>query len=191
MLRINCNIYPKDGHFFIESDGSTQRAGNWRAVIKKVTAYRQRARLPVGDVEREVMAQACSRNPGSCYDDRAVQAPKPALTVKTRVLKWLFAFKATQERERLSYVGAPEAATRAGVCAACPKNTPLGVSTCATCKATLKEYRKQLLGGGRARDSRLGGCDVLGCDLVTAVHLDEVRVDNPALPGHCWRKKTI
>jgi len=191
MVRINCNLYPSGGYYFDESDGSRQRAGGWRAVIKKVTAYRQRARLPLGDVENEVMAQACSRNPALCYDDRAVQPPKPAVTVKARVLKWLFGFKQLQEREPISYVGVAEAAARAAICAGCPQNTPLGVHTCATCKATLKEYRKQLLGGGRPRDARLGGCNVLGCDLVTAVHLDEIRVDNGALPAHCWRKKTI
>lgn len=137
------------------------------------------------------MAQACSRNSALCYDDRAVQAPRAIVTVKTRVLKWLFALKTTQEKEQLSYVNAAEAASRAAICAGCPKNTPLGVSTCAVCKATLAEYRKQLLGMGRARDARLGGCDVLGCDLVTAAYLDEVRIDNAALPPHCWRKKTL
>lgn len=191
MLRINCNLFPSGGYFFVESDGSKHRAGNWRAVVKKVTEYRQRARLPLGDVEREVMAQACSRNPALCHDDRAVQAPKPAVTVKARVLKWLFGMKQVQEREPLTYVSTAEATARAAICAKCPQNTPLGVKTCATCKETLKQYRKELLGGARARDSRLGGCNVLGSDLVTATHLDEIRVDNPSLPANCWRKKTI
>lgn len=193
MRRINCNLYPSGGHFFVESDGSKHRAGNWRAVIKKVTEYRQRARLPMGDVEQEVMAQACARNPSICYDDRrAPPPPQPkSVTIKAQVLKWLFGFQQLKEREPLNYVSTAESVARAAICAKCPLNTPLGVKTCATCKETLKEYRKQLLGGARARDSRLGGCAVLGSDLVTAVHLDELRVENPALPPHCWRKKAI
>jgi hypothetical protein len=48
-----------------------------------------------------------------------------------------------------------------------------------------------LLGGARIRDGRLNGCSAFGCDLVTAAHLDEVRLDNAAAVSHCWRKKTL
>lgn len=191
MRRINVNLYPKDGYFFIEADQSRHRAASWRAVIKRVTEYRQRQGLPVGNVEVEVMEQACSRNPSLCVQDNAAPAPKPQVTLKHRVIQWLSAISRIADRGPLSFVREKESTARASICAKCPKNTALGVKSCSTCKQALAEYRKNLIGGARVRDARLGGCDVLGADLVTAVHLDEIRVDNPALPANCWRKKAI
>lgn len=189
--RINANLYPKDGYYFKESDGAHIRAGNWRALIKTVTAYRQRQRIAIGDVESEVIAQACSRQPNICFEDRGHVVPKTRVTLKVRVLKWLNAFTQSQRKQPLAYVDAATATQRAAICAACPKNGSLGVSSCSTCKQALAEYRKMLLGAARVRDGRLGGCEILGSDLVTAAHLDEIRIDDPALPGHCWRKKAI
>lgn len=192
MRRINVNLYPKDGFIFTEADGTRIRAANWRAVIKRVVEYRAQNRLPAGDPEMEIMAQACSRQPNICFEDRgSAPVPKPAKTLKARVLQWLNHFLQLQQKDPLSYVDAKTAAGRAAICAKCPKNTPLGVNTCSTCKQALAEFRKSLLGGGRARDSRLGGCEVLGTDLTTAVHLDEIRVNNGALPAQCWRKTSI
>ncbi len=183
--RINVNLYPKDGYFFKEQDKTIIRAGNWKDVIKKVVAYRERARLPLGEPEREVIAQACSRNPSHCFDKVVVTA-RPPVTLKSKVLQWLNAM--LKVKAELTYVTPQEAAVRAQVCAGCPMNQSLGVSSCNSCKQAFGEFRKQLLGGSRVRDARLGGCAILNSDLMTATHLDEIRVDNKALPAHCWRK---
>lgn len=187
--RINVNLYPKDGYFFKDSDGTVLRAGNWSGVIKKVREYRQRAGLSPGDPTTEVIAQACTRNPSFCYQKTTVSVA-PQVTVKARALQWLNSILRTP-KDQLQYVQPAEAKARAVICAGCPMNQSLGVTSCSSCKQAFTEFRKQLLGAARVRDSRLGGCAALGCDLMTAAHLDEVRVDSAALPGHCWRKKIV
>lgn len=194
MQKINVNLYPSGGRYFTESDGSTHRAASWNLVIKKVTEYRERKRVPVGDVAAEVVAQACQRNPALCYDDRRAKgqpAPKPPTPLKAKVLMWLNSFLQAMTKGPLQYVDANESRQRAAVCAKCPLNTPLGTSECATCRQAIAGYRDKIIGNSRARDARLGGCSGLAVDLVTAVHLDELRVDAPALPNHCWRKRAI
>ena len=190
-LRINVNLYPKDGYFFRDSDGTPIRAGNWRAVIKKVIEYRERAGRPVGDVESEVIAQACQRNPQICRETIRVNIANRPVSLKSTVLQWLTGVKKIKERDgKVATVPLAEEKIRADVCAKCPLNTPLGVNSCSSCKRTLIEFRKFIFGDGRA-DGRLGGCSVLGVDLPTAARLDEIRVDNPQLPAHCWRKKIL
>lgn len=189
MLRINVNLYPKDGYFFKEQDNTILRAANWSLVVKKVIDYRKRAGLDAGNPGEEVMAQACQRNPNYCYEQNRT-VPAPQVTAKARALQWLFGISQLA-KDSLEFVKPEEAKARSAICAACPKNSSLGVSACSSCKQAFNEYRKNLLGGARIRDGRLGGCAVLGSDLTTAVHLDEVRVDNSELPANCWRKKII
>lgn len=192
MIRVNVNLFPAGGYFFKEQDGSIHRAGNWKSVIQKVRVYRSRKGLTSGNVEEEVMVQACSRSPQLCYEDarrEVVRAPTP---LKARILMWLNGFlKSRAGGTPINYVSATEATQRAAICAVCPKNVPTGESGCAPCKQALVTFRKELIGLGRARDGRLGGCAVLGIDLVCAVHFDEIRIDNPHLPPPCWRKRGL
>jgi hypothetical protein len=74
MKRVNVNLFPKEGYIYLESDGSKHRAENWSKLMAKVSAYRKRAGLPQGDVEREVMAQACQRNPSHCSEENDANA---------------------------------------------------------------------------------------------------------------------
>jgi hypothetical protein len=189
MLRINVNLYPKDGYFFKDQDHTTLRGANWSEVVRKVVEYRKRAGLPPGKPAEEVMAQACQRNPSYCHETNRV-VPPPRVTAKALALQWLFGISKTPKAE-LEFVTPDEAKSRAGICATCPKNSSLGVSACSSCKQAFSEYRKNILGDSRIRDGRLGGCAVLGADLTTATHLDEVRIDNGDLPQNCWRKKVL
>lgn len=189
---INVNIFPSGGYFFRDSDGSVHRAGSWRRVIQKVTEYRARNRLPMGNPEAETYAQACLRQPAICGGlQTQVAVVKPAIPFKAKVLQWLSGFVQLQTRSPLKYVSDAEAKQRANVCAVCPGNTSLGVESCGSCKQSIQSYQSTLLGNARRRDSRLGGCKFLNSELQTAVHLDEVRVDNPSLPRHCWRRTAI
>ncbi len=188
-IRINLNLFPKDGYFFKEQDGTNLRGKNWTDVIQKVTNYRLRLNLDTSNVQQEVMTQACSRSPAYCYEQTKTQI-QSRVSVKAKALKWLSGILKLPKDER-DYVAADEAKTRAGICAACPHNASLGVSSCSSCKQAFTTYRKEILGGARNHDSRLGGCSILGIDLITAAHLDEVRIDAADLPAHCWKKKTI
>jgi len=185
--RINVNLYPREGYFFKESDGSIHRADSWAHVMARVVVYRKRAGLPPGDVESEVAQQACSRNPAHCAEinDATVHQTLVA-SLKTRILKYMSFLRGLGPR--IPWVNAAEASRRAGVCATCPHNTALPEG-CGSCRAALSAMRDEVLGRGRAKDGRLHGCAILGEDLPTSVHVDHDVVENDQLPDACWRKR--
>jgi len=188
MIRINVNLFPKDGYFFKEKDGAKIRADSWPAVMRKVEAYRRRANYPMGNVEQEVMQQACGRNPSHCSNENdALMNQRKVVSLKGRVFQYM-AFMRGLLPNRIPWVSAQDAANRANVCAMCPHNTNLPEG-CASCRAALRSMRNEILGPHRAKDSRLNGCNILGEDIQTSCHVDHDVVDNPSLPGHCWRKR--
>lgn len=213
-MRINVNLRPSGGYVFRENDGSMHRSSSWAAVIQKVRDYRVRKGQPPGNVDAEVMAQACERYPTLCGEvahsipptgvGRGRSAPRPPVVVqppgpkrvnnvplKGRVLLWLTElFNRRVRREPISFVSAEEAAARESICASCPQNTEMEGSGCSSCRKALSDYRDAVI-VSKKRYDRLHGCKILGIDLVTAVHLDEVRVDNPLLPSNCWRKTSV
>jgi hypothetical protein len=187
MKTLNPNVYPHGGYYFLDSDGARLFGQTWQGVIARVIAYRKRAGLPPGDPPNEVVAQACQRNPVLCRDDNgltAVQTKKASL--KTRVIQWLNKLKADKWNQ---FVDTQLARDRAQVCAGCPKNTSLP-GGCASCKAAVKVLREEII-QKRFQDGRLHACEVLGEDLPTTVHLESQTVDNPELPGCCWRRRSI
>jgi hypothetical protein len=186
---ININLYPRDGYWFKESDGAVIRGASWGGVIRKVAAYRQRAKYPIGNVEAEVNAQACARNPSHCAElsEATVQQTK-IVSLKGRVLKYL-SFLRGLLPNRIPWVDATTARNRANVCASCPHNTALPEG-CSSCRAAVKAMRLEVLGNRRVQDHRLNACDLLGEDLPTSCHVDHDVVDMPELPGHCWRRRS-
>lgn len=191
MKKFNNNLYPSGGFFFKDADGVVHREKSWAKVAAKVTAYRARAGKPIGEPLAEVMQQACQRNPSLCYEDGIRPAsPKPPTSLKQRAILWLNTMLGIHRKTKLELVTPAEAERRAQICATCPLNTPMGVSSCASCKQAAKVLRQELI-GARKRDQRLEGCSVLGVDLVSAVHLDEPRVARNDLPAHCWRRISV
>lgn len=187
-MTLNNNIFPKSGFVFIDADKVRHVADSWPGVIKRVQAYRKRLGVPVGDVGAEVVAQACAREPVLCQrgGEQHVRAVKRA-SLKSRIISWLNAVRANQDK---SFVDDALAKQRAGVCAKCPKNVPLP-GGCATCTNLLNELRRAILGPGRFIDGRLNECEVMAEDIPVTVHVDMTTVDNPELPGHCWRRRSL
>jgi hypothetical protein len=183
-MRIKVNIRPKDGRYFLEKDGTKFSSATWAGVIKRVTMYRKLNKFPLGNVEEDVMNQACQRLPSLCYNEGTQQAypKKPPPSLKGRVMGWL----AKLSKIFPAYVGPKKAAARAEVCIRCPQQGPMEKG-CATCKATVKELRAANLRGRKA-DQRLMCCNVLGMDNQVAVWIDSDRLNDPGLPDHCWRK---
>lgn len=185
MNSINPNIYPKDGFFHIEADGTKIAGQNWHGVIVRVRNYRRRAGLPAGDPETEVINQACVRNPVLCRHDNGVRIEQTKkASLKTRTLKWLSEIRALGP---LDYTEESTVQARANICAGCPMNQEIG-SGCSSCKEALAENRKEIL-GRKFRDSRLHSCMVLGEDTHVSVWIEQQTVESGELPGHCWRKR--
>lgn len=191
MRRINVNLYPKDGHWFLERDGARIRSTTWGGVIARVRAYRVRNKMPVGDPDAEVHEQACQRNANLCstVDDATIHARR-VVSMKGKMLGWLNALRKTQEQTPSTFVDPTEAHRRADICAQCPQNAHLS-SGCGSCKAALAEMRRAVIGSHRSVDHRLGGCLLTGEDLPASVHIDQTRLDLPAAPQACWRKRTL
>lgn len=185
MRTVNPNLHPKEGYFFQESDGAKIFGNTWAGVIARVKWYRQKKNQAQGNVEHDVMAQACDRNPSLCRntDNSFLTLHAP---LKSRVLTWLNGFRARKDAQ---FVDAETARQRAQICAGCPQNQSLSDS-CATCKATIKAMRRDIL-GTRFLDGRLNECNALGEDLPVASHLEISAVENSGLPGNCWRKRSL
>jgi hypothetical protein len=141
-----------------------------------------------GKVVQEVMAQACQRNPRLCHEEHDPTRPKPPVPLKSRVLRWLYDMVQRKAQQPINLVAGEVVRQRAEVCAVCPRNKALGVNSCAACKQTVKAHREAIFEGKVQFDGRLGGCEVLGTDLASFVSLDQDRIDNEALPAHCWTK---
>lgn len=205
MRKFNVNIRPTGGYYFIESDGAKLRGVSWSTLAGTVSGYRQRNRMPAGDPMKEIRAQVCQRNPELCSDPDPTPEPvirHPTKTekappdnghaMKARIIQWLHALRKLklQTGQPFKLVPAKEAHDREVVCRNCPMKRAISKG-CGSCQQVISEYRKAVTGGDRELASDLEGCHALGIDLRTAVHLDEVRIDNPALPHNCWRKKIL
>lgn len=187
-MTINQNLHPKTGHFFKDEDGVRHFADSWQGVIAKVRAYRKRAGKPIGDVAAEVIAQACAREPVICHDSDGRHAEAVRRTsLKSRILTWLNAVRGNTEKR---FVDEGLARRRADICARCPKAVPLP-GGCASCTNTVNALRRDIIGPSRFLDGRLNECDVLNEDTPVTVHIDMLAVDNPELPAHCWRRRSL
>lgn len=191
MIRIKGNILPSDGHYFVESDGAEIKARSWFGVVRKLRKYRQQNGRPEGNPSEEVSVQACRRHPDLCYDsDESMPMPKP-LSLKGRVFNWLAGLKRYKDGGGVvGLVNTSIAQTRQNICLRCPQLSQVG-SGCSSCKGALKGLRDAVIGNRSPRSARVGACAVLGTDLTVATNLDEPALDEPQLPVHCWRRRTI
>lgn len=189
MKRININLFPKDGYFFVDSDGSSHRSERgWAGVIARVKLYRKRNGFPEGSPEKEVHEQACRRNPNLCTDESDAQVQQTRrVSMKGKLLAWLNKMRKQAKDEPIVFASAEAAKNRSNVCAGCPFNTPISES-CSPCRKVMNELRRDLV-GARNLDARLTGCLVLNEDLPSSVWIDSQTVVNPELPAHCWRKR--
>lgn len=189
MRRINVNLHPKSGHKFREADGTLIIGPSWTAVINRVIQYRKVNNKPPGNPTQEVHEQACQQNPNLCVQvSPETNRKRQEVSLKGKVLQW-FARVKSVARE---FVSLDAATQRSSICVGCPNCVALP-DGCASCRAALRELRKEVLGEGRPVDERVihHGCLVLGFEPGTAVHLNEPTIENAELPAHCWRKRTL
>ena len=190
MNRINVNIYPKEGYFFVENDGTRIVGTSWSGVVARVKEYRRRNGLPSGTPDAEVHAQACKRNPNLCSNvDAATIVARQKVSIKGRMLGHLNLLRKKRASEPLLFVDKEAAKRRATICAACPMNTPIKEG-CGSCRAALAEVRRDIL-GPRSIDGRLSGCLISGEDVAVQAHIETENISLPTAPAHCWRKRTL
>jgi hypothetical protein len=192
--KINPNLYPSTGFKFKDpSTGVTFVGSNWGGVAARVASYRKRNGIAPGNPTEEVMAQACANNPGHCVESNGVtEAQLKIVSLKGRIFQWFNELKKRRVREgQLPLVDNETYLRRAGTCLNCPFKQGLDEG-CGSCRSAIKQLRREVIDGRPEYAGLLmTGCQILGTDLPTAVHLDEITVDNKQLPDNCWRKRTI
>lgn len=198
--KINLNVIPSGGYVFTDTDGTAHRGLSWQAVIKRLEMYRRRNKLPLGNPEGEVLAQACKENPGLCIEPKtkedrkaarrappSIPPPKPP-SLKARVLRWLTEMRELATKGLVGYVDRTVHDSRVAICIKCKKKGELS-GGCQPCEKALAGFRAEIL--GRRPLAGPDACSVLGEDLQTATWLDQLAKENAALPDDCWRKKTL
>jgi len=190
--KYNNNLYPKTGYTFKCADGVVITGSNWSGVAARLGAYRKRNGIPMGNPAQEVLDQACKNNPGHCTETNEVtERQLRIVSLKGRILRWFSDLKERRKRRPTQFVDTHTSLHRAGVCIICPFKRELQEG-CSSCRAALRELRGDMIEGRSPHDGLvMTGCEILGTDLATAVHLDELTIDDPRLPNTCWRKKTI
>jgi hypothetical protein len=200
MRRINLNVIPSSGYVYTDSDGTPHRGMSWQAVIKRLEMYRRRNKLPLGNPEADVLAQACKDNPGLCVEPKTREerkairrappppVPKKPPSLKSRVLRWLGVIRELATNGQMGYVDRAAHDARVATCMKCKKKGVLS-GGCQPCEKALAGFRNEIL--GRRPLAGPDACSVLGEDLQTASWLDQLTLENPDLPEHCWRKKTL
>lgn len=185
------NIRPPGGYRFQERDGTKLHASSFKALSRAVAIYRANAQLPPGSPEEEVLEQACRDNASLCLPGEFIPSAPPAQRAGLRRVQWLIAWgKQAKATDGIVFVSAEQARQRADVCAACPANVKVP-EDCSSCRKAVTTLQSNVIGTSRAVDPRIGVCNVIGCDLAAAVHLDEIRVNEASLPAGCWRKIEI
>lgn len=190
MLKFNSSLYPPDGYVFTDHDGTRHRGEGWNDLVRRVSEYRQINNLPLGDVEQEIHAQACSKTPALCADTSAPLPPlvrqhTGSMTFNQKVLEWLTWMVGQKRINAVRRVDSDVAAARARVCASCPKQKAL-LASCDACITAAARSRDAIL-EGKSEFAYLNPCEVTGEDCQITVNLDLPRLTNPDLPPSCWR----
>lgn len=90
MKDIIWNLYARGGYTFVDADGVKHEGRDWDDLFSKIEAYRKRAGKPIGDIQAEVVAEYCERQPGMCRDVGPSDVRGIRLDAKKNaVLAWL------------------------------------------------------------------------------------------------------
>jgi len=190
-LTINPHVYPDEGWFFVEDDGTRLQGGDLDDLVGAVRTYRMISGKAMGDPETDVVEFTCRRFPSACRKKPGiVSGGNSDSAFMSRVVQWLVQLhNAVIVTRRDVLVARPVAEERASVCRQCPfqrdwRRHCVGCSSHASTLGTALRKGRDVTDG-----DQLHGCDLLHEDTRTSVWLDGLKpVDSDELPDHCWRK---
>lgn len=185
----NPNLHPPGGFFFVDADGLKHEGGNLDELISRLTAYRVRRGLPLGNPLGEVHQALCKRSPRGCRKanpvPQEVHRVSAAQSLMTRVSQWLRGVWVSLAKKQQSYVTPEEAKRRVKICKTCSLHTPF-FSDCAACQESLHTLSYQLRAGRDRHTSKLKVCKQFGTDLRVDALLNQPHL--PDAPEHCWKR---
>lgn len=194
MRAIRGMVPPGGWHFPVDSE-LTLRGDSFDDLAQRLFDYRLHhgeTGQALEDIERDIDKYICSKWPHACQlepADYGRQAPsQPPASMQTRVTREAARWMARQPKGGYELVTATEATQRASICAGCPLNVAwrTGCGSCsANVSAILLNLRKHR---NTPHDPNLRGCQEMGADLTTAVHLPTHALKTDSPPPNCWRK---
>jgi hypothetical protein len=190
VFEINFNLGPSEGYVFTERDGTVLRAEGWRLLERRIRGYRALNKLDPGHPWEEIVIQTCAKQPSLCRDPQ-VKPSGPrgsgSLSFNQRVIQNMVHLIGLKRTKRLPRGDNVSAASRAAICASCPRQKSL-TESCKACLSTVEASRRVLLDEIESRHKNLLPCAVLAEDCQTTVHVDQAPTDAPGLPSNCWRR---
>lgn len=173
------------------------RATTEQELTRLIFEYRLRNNQPIGDIERDLDDYYCKKWPNACnpepsdFQPGGAKAPRSEALID-RITRWVTIMGRAMPRGGYRLVDKDIAEQRAVACHGCPnsKSWRGGCAGCSEAVATmllsLRQMRKT------SRDGNLLGCEELGFDCQTSVHLTTPEVtdeQNARLPDRCWVKR--
>lgn len=189
-MTFNPNIPPPNGYVFRDVDGTKFKATSWKALERKVIAYRKQTGGVLENVWDEIMRQVCETTPEYCKEPGSRHGGGSKMANqghKVKIIKHLGRVAAAKEQKHLRYVSDSEADQRSKTCQGCPHRAHVDIG-CQSCKNNIAVLRKKCLGNITSRSPALGLCSFSECDLSVAIHIVEQLEKDGRLPRYCWRK---
>lgn len=178
MKVFNPGLRPPSGYVYTSPAGVLFEANSIEQLVERVTLFRKRTKLPVGDPVKEINAQLCERHPRMCREllDPRILASR----VVNAAVDWTTAEKAPQpvcdtERQR-----------RVSICLACPYRGKWEAQ-CGPCSEKLAKLLPAALRGTPPAAPLTGqACTEAGDDLSVAVNFTQPTLST--VPEACWRR---
>lgn len=196
MKTIREGAVPPGGYHFIDTTGPAPlRIDGYSLadVAANTLKHRLQNNRAPGNPMQELQDFICSQWPHFCRDTNPPPVPRAGLPepLSRRCAAWMGQWYGRSADD----AGVPqkEAARRAAICAACPKNQNHENGGCGACTAQVDRLTFiYLRNRGTPHDALLKCCDVLSSPLRAAVwsaSLPEFSEQTRSeLPNHCWRK---
>jgi hypothetical protein len=203
MLKLNStSLVPPGGWKLVHPrSGATLVGGSYGDLVRNIRLHDRGNGWPTM-TEQEIQHTVCSAltdNSGNCALYTPGEDPASAPAGRRRVtiddaIRFAKVMQAGMLRKRdAAFVPQEEAERRAAICAVCPKNvTVLGCTAC----RNIVGWVSEVVGHKHTTyDGKLDGCEVCGCLLKVAVHVDlGIQVQgiseemNQEFPDWCWKK---
>jgi hypothetical protein len=187
-MKIKAGLTPRDGYRFRDTDGVVHEGESWAHLVRTVARYRATRGLPPGDPQREITEAVCQSDPKMCHNGPGELGDGDRDAFHLRVMDWVIKRVQLMRSKRLRFVDGIKAGERADTCRACPYQQSFQRG-CASCSSSVGALQNQVVGGQAKVSQGLLACAILSEDTHISVHLEEPRLNNLKLPGHCWRKK--
>lgn len=185
----NNSLWPPGGFVYTDSDGLVHSGNNVEDLARRITDYRARRGLPIGNPAAEVTEQLCRNFPSRCLkgeppSEKTLKQSR-ANAVSTSVGVWLRETWANLSRRLIKWVPEETVKERVKICLACPQHDRIAGS-CASCQESQNAVSFQLRAGRDRVSGVLNTCTHFKTDARVDVLIDQPTITNA--PEGCWKR---